>query len=487
MRILFFVLLIAAPVFSKDSTGQTVKKITDHPAVSANIRLLETWIENQISYGKFPGVAVGIVYNGETIYQKGFGYADKENKIPSTPETTYRIASLSKVFTAIGIMILRDESKLSLDDPIEKHLPWFKIKPLKNSDPSITIRQVLSHSSGLSTNFSNYNVDFIYPSKEELQRLASVKIKTVYSPNTIWKYGNEAYSLLGQIIEVVSGMTFEQFIKDRILDPLQMTSTTASQNKSFQPHLATGYGRKMPDGSQQIFPFIDTKAGAPMGGMSSNVIDLCKFMEWQMRLMSNDKEEVLNPNTLREMQRVQFVDEDWQWGYGFGVFHDNGKVFIGHNGGFMGYLTHTSINAKEKTGITVCVNSLDGEPFPGSFWSITDRIREWICPAILDIASTSILNSTQYDYAEYEGIYSNLWAEKMVIYLDGKLQVVNPNSPNPKKGAWVLEQIEKDLFVIQSTPRYDPVGEKFVFKRNEKGQVYRYEYGEGGTSLDKNK
>ena len=106
--------------------SQETQRIINHPAFASNIRLLETWIQSQIRYGKMPGASVGVVYNGDLVYQKGFGDADVENKIPATPDSRYRIASQSKVFTAIGIMILRDEGKLNLDDPIENYLSWFR-------------------------------------------------------------------------------------------------------------------------------------------------------------------------------------------------------------------------------------------------------------------------------------------------------------------------------------------------------------------------
>jgi CubicO group peptidase (beta-lactamase class C family) len=111
--------------------GQQSQRITNNPNVASNIRLLDAWLQTQIRYGKMPGVSVGIVYNGELIYQKGFGYADTEKKVPSSPDTRYRIASQTKLFTAIAIMILRDERKLKLDDPIEKYLTWLKLKTLQ--------------------------------------------------------------------------------------------------------------------------------------------------------------------------------------------------------------------------------------------------------------------------------------------------------------------------------------------------------------------
>ncbi len=240
--------------------SQETQKIINHPAFDSNIRLLETWIQSQIHYGKMPGASVGVIYNGDLIYRKGFGNEDLESKIPATPDSRYRISSQSKVFTAIGIMILRDEGKLNLDDSIENYLSWLKFKPLQETDPPVTIRQLLTHSSGLSRDIGSHWTDFKFPTQDEFRKLASSnKLTLVHPPYTEWKYSNNAFTLLGEIIEAVSGKSYEDFIEEKILLPLNMSATRVVQDKSYQSTLAVGYGRKMPDGSRQKFEYVDVK------------------------------------------------------------------------------------------------------------------------------------------------------------------------------------------------------------------------------------
>ena len=465
--------------------GQENQKIVNHPDVASNIQLLECWIQSQIRYKKIPGASIGIVYNGDLIYKKGFGYADVENKIPSTPDSRYRVASQSKMFTAIGIMILRDEGKLNLDDLIGKYLPWLKLKPFQETDPPVTIRQLLTHSSGISRDISNHWTDFKFPSSNEFRKLASTNLKLVYSPYSEWKYSNNGYTLLGAIIETISGKSFDDFIKEKILRPLNMSATSVVQDKAYQSSLAVGYGRKMPDGSCQKFEYVDVKATAPMSGISSSVTDLSKFVAWQMRLLYQNKTEILNTNTLREMQRVQFVDDEWRWGFGFHIYHKGADDYIGHGGGHFGYRTQTSLNPKEKIGVIVNINSLDGEAYHGQTWSITDRIFEWITPAIKKSVDEKSEIELLQNFTEFEGLYSNIWGESFVILLDGKLKIVNPNSPNPKDGAWELEFVSENNFKIISTPRYFGVGEIFVFKRNNQGKIIGYASGQSGEWSDK--
>lgn len=461
------------------SIGQQTQKIITHPDVASNIRLLDAWLQTQIRYGKMPGVSVGIVYNGDLIYQKGFGYADTEKKIPSTADSRYRISSQSKMFTAIGIMILRDEGKLNLDDPIGKYLTWLKLKPFNENDPPVTIRQLLTHSSGLSRDISENWTGLNFPTQDEFRKLAGNNLQLIYPSYSKWKYSNNGFTLLGEIIEAVSGKSYERFITEKILRPLNMSASCVVQDKAYQSTLAVGYGRKMPDGSRQKFDYVDAKATAPMCGMSSSVTDLAKFVSWQMRLLYENKTEILNPNTLKEMQRVQFIDEEWRWGLGFGIYHKGIDDLIGTGGLQIGYRTSTSINALEKMGVIVCINAMDGEAHQGTAWSISERIFEWLTPAIKKATTEASYDNVFQKFQEFEGLYANIYNESFVIFLDGKLRVVNPNTADPKNGAWALEPLSENSFKIISAPRYRELGEIVLFKRNTQGKVIGYLAGEG--------
>jgi D-alanyl-D-alanine carboxypeptidase len=472
--------LMLSPVVS---IGQQTQTIINNPNVASNLKLLDTWLQTQIRYGKMPGVSVGIVYNGELIYQKGFGYADVEKKTPSTPDSRYRIASQTKLFTAIGIMILRDEGKLSLDDPIEKYLSWLKLKPYNENDPPVSIRQLLSHSSGLSRDIEEHWTGFQFPTKEEFRRLAKTNLHYVYSPNSKWKYSNNAYTLLGEIIEVASGKLYKSFINEKILQPLSMSATSVTQDKEYQNTLATGYSRKLPDNSRQNLEYIDAKAGTAMCGMASSVTDLAKFVAWQMRLLYENKTEILKPNTLKEMQRIQFMDEETRCGLGFEIYHKGNDNFICKAGSYPGYRTCEAINVAEKIGVVVCINGSDGEAYLGTAWSISERIFDWLTPAIKSTVQNNPQTVVLNKYKEFEGLYGNIWNESYVIYLDGKLQIVNPNTPDPKSSVYILDPIATDRFKIVSGPRFTAIGEELLFKRNTQEIVDSYFAGDGWKSV----
>ena len=120
-----------------------------HPEVASDIEPLCAWIEARMAYRDEPGLAIGIVHDQELVWARGFGYADVDNQVAATAATRYRIASITKLFTSTAILMLRDAGKLQLDDPIDRHLPWFNIGQRYPDAPSITIRHLLTHTSGL--------------------------------------------------------------------------------------------------------------------------------------------------------------------------------------------------------------------------------------------------------------------------------------------------------------------------------------------------
>src|SRR5690242_11272524 len=149
-------------------TAQT--NVATDPDVLGAERLFSAWMEGQIAYRGLPGIAVGVVHDQQLVWATGFGFADVAHKVPMTPETKFRMASHSKMFTAIAIMQLREDGKLRLDDPVEKYLPWFHAKPAGGDDGPITIEQLLSHVSGLQREAGDHWTTNEFPTEAELDR-----------------------------------------------------------------------------------------------------------------------------------------------------------------------------------------------------------------------------------------------------------------------------------------------------------------------------
>ncbi len=168
--------LILALVLLSGSSSAPAQSVADHPRVKQSINLLRVWLDAQRAYEQIPAVSAAVVHDQQLLWSGGIGYADIERKIPAGPNTTYSICSISKLFTSIAVMQLRDAGKVRLDDPVSRHLSWFTIKRTDPRASEITIEGLLTHSSGLPRE-SDYpywtGPDFSFPSREQvIQRLS---------------------------------------------------------------------------------------------------------------------------------------------------------------------------------------------------------------------------------------------------------------------------------------------------------------------------
>src|SRR5215469_1320438 len=195
--------------------------VADHPEVLGQERLFESWIRGQRISRHLPGIAVGVVFDQELVWAKGFGYADQEAHLAMSPATQFRMASHSKLFTSTAIMQLRDAGKLRLDDPVSKYLPWFKIKPAQPDDPEITIEELVTHSSGLPREAGPHWMTHDFPAAEQVRAYVT-EHQAVYSPEVRWKYSNLALGIAGMIVEAVSGEKYADYVQQHIFQPLGM-------------------------------------------------------------------------------------------------------------------------------------------------------------------------------------------------------------------------------------------------------------------------
>src|SRR5207302_5277907 len=147
------------------------QRITTDADVLGAQRLFSAWLDGQMLDRGLPGVAVGVVADQELVWATGFGFADVAGRIRMTPQTKFRMASHSKLFTATAVMQLREQGKLRLDDPVSKYLPWFTFKPAEGDDPPITIEELLTHSSGLPREAGAHWTTFEFPTSEQLREL----------------------------------------------------------------------------------------------------------------------------------------------------------------------------------------------------------------------------------------------------------------------------------------------------------------------------
>jgi CubicO group peptidase (beta-lactamase class C family) len=440
------------------------------PDYSEAFRLMDIWLDAQRDYDKLPGMSVAVVEDQNVIFSKAYGMADKENSVNAAPDTIYSICSISKLFTSVAIMQLRDAGKLRLEDLVADVLPWFDVKQQWPDSGPITIRSLLTHSSGLPRE-SDYpywtGPDFPFPTRKQMKdKLGSQR--TLYPASTYFQYSNLGLSLLGEIVAEVSGIPYDKYIEDNILKPLRMTNTSTKLPEFlWQEQLATGYSALDRDGTREMLPLFQAQGIAPAAGFSSTVLDLARFASWQFRLLENGGEEILKVSTLREMQRVHWMDPDWEtsWGLGFSVYEVDGKTMVGHGGSCPGYRSNLMIDLQEKQAFIVMINASGTSP--GSY---ARGMREILKKAA---GQKEEKETAKVDLEDYAGHYDAQpwWGETAVLPWQGKLAVVSLPTENPAKNLTLLKHIKADTF--RRIREDETLGEEVVFERDDSGEVVR--------------
>jgi CubicO group peptidase (beta-lactamase class C family) len=453
--------------------------LAEREEVGSGIRLLEAWIESQMAYRNLPGMSIGIVRDQELVWARGFGYADVEKKLPATPATIYRIASISKTFTSLAVMQLRDQGQLKLDEPASRYLPALAL-PSGPDAPPITLRHLLTHTAGLPREAPfPYWTDQRFPSREEVLK-GLAQQQAVYPPETKWKYSNLGLTLAGEVVAAVSGQPFDAYVHKHILQPLGMNSTSVELPEGQRSRLATGYGRRLPDGGRAVRPFSDVRGIAPAAGFSSTVEDLARYVALQFRDGPAGGSQIVKGSTLREMQRVHWLMPDWKSGRGLGwqIIHREDGDLVGHGGWVAGYQTAVYFRPRDKLAVIALTNADDGLPYPGAPESVVDRAFKWIGPALARTADPTPTPKPNPQWQKYVGKYRSPWADSQVLIYQGQLVLIDPTAADPLSGLSTLVEIAPHTFRIEDGPPFGPHGERVVFELGADGKVSRLKIGE---------
>lgn len=439
-----------------------MSKIADDRRVAGQIDLLSAWIESQMAYAGQPGLSIGIVHDQQLVWARGFGFANPERKTPATPATLYRIASNSKVFTATALLQLRDGGRLNLDDPVEKHLSWFKLRKTFSDAPAITIRHLLTHTSGLPREGGeSYFADAQFPSIEQIRDWLQNQ-DAVLRPETEWKYSNLALGLAGEIVATLSGTSWAEYVKRHILEPLEMKSTFAAAPDRNHPDFAAGFGRRLPDGKRAPNVFTDMNGLASAGNITSSVEDLARFIMLQFRDGPAGGAQILKGSTLREMQRVHWMHSDGVqgWGLGFRVLPQREKTYVGHGGWVSGYRTAHCFSPAQKIGVVVLTNADDGNPD-----IYVDAVFRWVAPAILAAAASPAPAATSDSrLQQYAGRFRDPWGDLQVLVANGQLVAINPTLADPMPLLLRLSPAGEHRFRIAVDDMSGPRGEIMKFE-----------------------
>ena len=352
MRGFILSLLVVAQLSAQELATFTDPGRADR--VKATAQVVEQVFRDYLDKGRLPALAYGIVLDGELIVSGAFGYSDIERKIPADTKSLFRIASMSKSFTALAILQLRDAGKLRLDDPVSDYLPEMKgVKLLTSDAPGITIRHLLTHGAGFPED-NPWGDRQLADSDEELRELVRQGISFSSVPGIQYEYSNLGFALLGQVVQVASGTEFQAYMREHVFEPLGMKSTVWEFDQAPQEKLALGYD--WVDGTWVGIPLEHHGAYGAMGGLITSIEDFAAYMAlhlaaWPPR--SGPEGRPLKRSSLREMQfpwnfssvMPQFRYPSGRpcpsasaYAYGLRWMMDcSGRVMVGHSGGLPGF------------------------------------------------------------------------------------------------------------------------------------------------------
>ena len=427
----------------------------------------------------FPAISFGLVVDGQLVYKNSYGYTDVEKKIPATTASLFRIASMSKSFTCMAILKLRDEGKLNLDDPAYLYIPELKDLKYSTADaPVITIRHLMTHGAGFPED-NPWGDRQLADTEKDLMDFIGRQISFSNPPGIAFEYSNLGFALQGRIITKVSGMQYQEYIKKNIFEPLGMKSATYEFGDVPADKLAHGY-RWLNEQWNEETLLHDTKDGSwgAMGAMISSIDEFANYMAFHMNAWppNNAKDDgPIKRSSVREMHHP------WRWNafvpdykfpdgrtcaitsaycYGLGWVKDcDGKTYISHSGGLPGFGSQWRLMPDYGIGVVAFANRTYASMGTINL-SVLDTLikiaglqpREIVPSKILEQRKNELLKILpDWNKAEQSGIFAenffpdypidSLKKEAKNLYSKaGKIIAVKASKPeNQLRGSFIIE------------------------------------------------
>ena len=472
--------LLAAVALSATATSRAIVEPAAMPIAAAAI---DRTVARAMQSFNVPGMAVGIVKDGKLIYAKGYGVRELGKPAPVDIDTLFQIGSNTKAFTAAALAILVDEHKIRWEDKVIDYIPEFRLY-----DPYVTreftLRDLLSHRSGLGTGAGDLmfypNTDF---SRAEMIRGLRY-LKPVSSFRSQYAYDNLLYMVAGTVVATVTGETWDDFVTQRILQPLRMTGCVTSYRRiaagsnTVTPHV-------MSEGKLTAIKPIEFTAIAPAGAISCNVTGMAKWLQTQLNAgKSNDGvqiftadrgEEMWSPNTVMPLSPVlaSLTHTHFEaYGFGWELQDEFGYKRVSHTGGVPGTVTWVTLIPELNLGIVVLTNQQDGAAMEAVGNQILDAYvgapkRDWIAIGLsydegrtreanaVEAAVAKVLNTggapPPLPLTAYAGRYRDPWRGDAQIRLEAGKLVLRFSRTEGLEGT--LTPFEGNIFIVRWSDR----------------------------------
>ena len=437
------------------------------PQVADAAAIAESWIRYQAAMRGIPAVSYAIAHNGDPVLVGSRGLADISAGTPASPDTGYRVASITKTFTATLIMQLVEQQKVRLDEPVTSYLGW--LWPAM-ADSGVTVRHLLTHSGGVIADGSCRWSGDNFPTRELLHEEVLAQ-PTFTEPSVGFRYSNVAYALLGEIVEEVSGRRFGLALDRSIARPLGLEASGTRLTPPLRRTLATGYWRARPGEEPRPAVRGDARSFEPAGGLISTVKDLLRY---QAGHLPGDTR-ILSELSKREMQRTQWQrGEEPHHGYGWMIWTVDGISVRGHSGGYAGFNTKIGFSPDLRLAAAVLTNTIGQLPVLAVdvFFHTIARVH-----ALWDEAVGSPAGRSRRSFGRLAGRYRGDWGELLIARVNNSLYLIDPDEDRPMSLPARLSPVgDGTRFVIAEHDDYGYRGEQVSFELDEagRGSILRY-------------
>jgi CubicO group peptidase (beta-lactamase class C family) len=429
-----------------------------------NIQKIDALLKQYHDYGQFNG-SILVAENGKVIYKKGFGMANMEWAIPNQPDTKFRIASITKQFTAALVLQLVEEGKIRLDGKITDYLPDYR----KDTGEKVTIHQLLNHTSGI-PDYRNVNSN-PYSAADFVKKHVSGDFE--FEPGSKYRYNNGGYSILGAIIEKVTGKSYETVLQERILKPLGMTNSGYAHNSTLLEKHAGSY-EKTPDGYVNA-AYIDMSIPYAAGSMYSTVEDLFK---WDQSLQ---EDKILSA----ESKKLMFTPGLGNYGYGIRITDqpvgksDLKTKIIWHGGaGINGFNSLISRAVEKKQTVIILDNGSHGQYHPKITNSIIGILNgQPVEPPKKSIAETLYKTAVEKNVASAVAGYRKLKAENSPAFdfSEAELNKLGYQLLGMKRTKDAIEIFKLNVEMFpKSGNSYDSLGEAYLADNQKDSALANY-------------
>ncbi len=449
------------------------------PTIELVSQELDYIVSNLCDDPNVVGASLGVIRDQHLVWSCGYGFANKDTESRPDENTIFRIASVTKTFTATALFQLRDAGMINLDDPLTNYIDEFSAATARHGTiEDVTIRRLLCHHSGLicePTTHDPYWETLRTPTIEEILESLN-RTEVIVEPDKHFKYSNLGFALLGEVIARVSGQKYEEYVKNKILIPMDMTSTFFDVDETNNMPHAIGYETNTASNQLSVAPTPHMKGISAAGQLYSTVSDLTKWISLQLRTenLQSDATQILAETSIREMHRPVFLEPDWSTGYGLPWISSRmgNHILIGHTGYLFGYRADVSFNPTNKLGLIALFNTSTLPPIRKSIYQIL------LSSVTSKSVTTSPTNSSKIPkkLEDYLGQYnSSLGLTVSVDYTRSNLEcsIIVGTALGFAPGI-IRETGERDIFV-STEGRW--IGETVKFVRSASNIISGFELG----------